>query len=86
MTPWAVYPYMPQPFEIREINTIDRLVVVAIRADMLGSVANQLKDCPDGRKAAPSTRRLGYALAAAGDKLFGKEIEHPDLKDSLVTG
>lgn len=75
---------MSQPFEVREINLADRKVTVDIRADMLGTLANHCKTCPEGRRSAQSARRFGYALAAAGDLLFGRQISHPDLQHANI--
>ena len=75
---------MAQPYAVREINLAERRVIIDIRADMVGTLANHCKTCPEGRKSAQSTRRFGYALAAAGDILFGKEASHPDLADAVI--
>jgi hypothetical protein len=75
---------MAQPYEVREINLANRRVTIEIRADMLGTLANHCKTCPEGRRSAQSTRRFGYALAAAGDVLFGKQVSHPDLENAGI--
>lgn len=75
---------MVQQYEIREINVGERRVTIDIRADMVGTLANHCKTCPEGRKSAQSARRFGYALAAAGDVIFGKPAAHPDLGNTLI--
>lgn len=64
-----------KPFTITVVDCDDDVAVVEIRRDVLGTVANHLKETPDGRKSASIARALGHRLSAAANILYDNEQE-----------
>lgn len=62
-----------KPFTINKIDRTERVVTLTVRADILGSVANQLKTTPDARKAGKVCCRLGHVIADAATVLYGAD-------------
>jgi len=62
-----------KPFQIDSIDMKDRVVTLTIRCDCIGSVANQLKACPDERRSVSAVRKLGHVLSDVGNVIFGND-------------
>jgi hypothetical protein len=62
-----------KPFQIDSIDMKDRVVTLTIRCDCIGSVANQLKSCPDERRSVSAVRKLGHVLSDVGNVIFGND-------------
>lgn len=60
-------------FCLVEVNVPDGFVTVRVRKDLVGTVANHLRDCPEWRKGCQAARAMGFALQSAGHVLFNND-------------
>jgi len=71
-------------FRIDKIDVVNGETIVVIRKEIIGALANQLKNTDDRRKGFTILRKLGYVLADCGDVQYGADVSGTNIDPKIV--